>query len=164
MGKSWTPDSWQNLTAAQQPGWEKSDGYSKVISEITNYPPLVFAGEVRALKQQLADAARGDGFLIQGGDCAETFDDFRADSIRDKLKILLQMSVILTYGASCNVVKLGRIAGQFAKPRSSDTETRDGLELPSYRGDAVMILNLLRKIENQILNDYYEPIINPLLP
>jgi 3-deoxy-7-phosphoheptulonate synthase len=110
MGKSWTPDSWQNLTASQQPGWEKSYGYSKVISEITNYPPLVFAGEVRALKQQLADAARGDGFLIQGGDCAETFDDFRADSIRDKLKILLQMSVVLTYGASCNVVKLGRIA------------------------------------------------------
>ena len=135
MGKSWTPDSWQNLTAAQQPGWEKSEEYSKVISEIMNYPPLVFAGEVRALKQQLADAARGDGFLIQGGDCAETFDDFRADSIRDKLKILLQMSVILTYGASCNVVKLGRIAGQFAKPRSSDTETRDGLELPLPRRD-----------------------------
>ena len=145
MGKSWTPDSWQNLTAAQQPGWEKSDGYSKVISEITNYPPLVFAGEVRALKQQLADAARGDGFLIQGGDCAETFDDFRADSIRDKLKILLQMSVILTYGASCNVVKLGRIAGQFAKPRSSDTETRDGLELPSYRGDAVNDIKFIEK-------------------
>ena len=145
MGKSWTPDSWQNLTAAQQPGWEKSDGYSKVISEITNYPPLVFAGEVRALKQQLADAARGDGFLIQGGDCAETFDDFRADSIRDKLKILLQMSVILTYGASCNVVKLGRIAGQFAKPRSSDKETRDGLELPSYRGDAVNDIKFIEK-------------------
>ena len=145
MGKSWTPDSWQNLTAAQQPGWEKSDGYSKVISEITNYPPLVFAGEVRALKLELADAARGDGFLIQGGDCAETFDDFRADSIRDKLKILLQMSVILTYGASCNVVKLGRIAGQFAKPRSSDTETRDGLELPSYRGDAVNDIKFIEK-------------------
>ena len=145
MGKSWTPDSWQNLTAAQQPEWEKSDAYSKVISEITNYPPLVFAGEVRALKQQLADAARGDGFLIQGGDCAETFDDFRADSIRDKLKILLQMSVILTYGASCNVVKLGRIAGQFAKPRSSDTETRDGLELPSYRGDAVNDIKFIEK-------------------
>ena len=145
MGKSWTPDSWQNLVAAQQPGWEKYDAYSKVISEIMNYPPLVFAGEVRALKQQLADAARGNGFLIQGGDCAETFDDFRADSIRDKLKILLQMSVILTYGASCNVVKLGRIAGQFAKPRSSDTETRDGLELPSYRGDAVNDIKFIEK-------------------
>ena len=141
MGKSWTPDSWKILPAEQQPGWEKSEAYSKVISEISGYPPLVFAGEVMALKQQLGDAAQGNGFLIQGGDCAETFDDFRADSIRDKLKILLQMSVVLTYGASCNVVKLGRIAGQFAKPRSANTETRDGIELPSYRGDAVNNIN-----------------------
>ena len=141
MGKSWTPDSWKILSAEQQPDWEKSEAYSKVISEISGYPPLVFAGEVRALKQQLGDAAQGNGFLIQGGDCAETFDDFRADSIRDKLKILLQMSVVLTYGASCNVVKLGRIAGQFAKPRSANTETRDGIELPSYRGDAVNDIN-----------------------
>ena len=141
MGKSWTPDSWKILPAEQQPDWEKSEAYSKVISEISGYPPLVFAGEVRALKQQLGDAARGNRFLIQGGDCAETFDDFRADSIRDKLKILLQMSVVLTYGASCNVVKLGRIAGQFAKPRSANTETRDGIELPSYRGDAVNDIN-----------------------
>ena len=141
MGKSWTPDSWKILPAEQQPDWEKSEAYSKVISEISGYPPLVFAGEVRALKQQLGDAAQGNGFLIQGGDCAETFDDFRADSIRDKLKILLQMSVVLTYGASCNVVKLGRIAGQFAKPRSANTETRGGIELPSYRGDAVNDIN-----------------------
>ena len=141
MGKSWTPDSWKILPAEQQPDWEKSEAYSKVISEISGYPPLVFAGEVRELKQQLGDAAQGNGFLIQGGDCAETFDDFRADSIRDKLKILLQMSVVLTYGASCNVVKLGRIAGQFAKPRSANTETRDGIELPSYRGDAVNDIN-----------------------
>ena len=141
MGKSWTPDSWKILPAEQQPDWEKSEAYSKVISEISGYPPLVFAGEVMALKQQLGDAAQGNGFLIQGGDCAETFDDFRADSIRDKLKILLQMSVVLTYGASCNVVKLGRIAGQFAKPRSANTETRDGIELPSYRGDAVNNIN-----------------------
>jgi 3-deoxy-7-phosphoheptulonate synthase len=141
MGKSWTPDSWKILPAEQQPDWEKSEAYSKVISEISGYPPLVFAGEVRALKQQLGDAAQGNGFLIQGGDCAETFDDFRADSIRDKLKIILQMSVVLTYGASCNVVKLGRIAGQFAKPRSANTETRDGIELPSYRGDAVNNIN-----------------------
>ena len=141
MGKSWTPDSWKILPVEQQPDWEKSETYSKVISEISGYPPLVFAGEVRALKQQLGDAAQGNGFLIQGGDCAETFDDFRADSIRDKLKILLQMSVVLTYGASCNVVKLGLIAGQFAKPRSANTETRDGIELPSYRGDAVNDIN-----------------------
>ncbi|SVB42649.1 uncharacterized protein METZ01_LOCUS195503 [marine metagenome] len=137
MGNSWSPESWQEFAAAQQPNWGKIDEYSKVISEISNYPPLVFAGEVRDLKQQLSDAAQGNGFLIQGGDCAETFTDFNADSIRDKLKILLQMSVVLTYGASCNIVKLGRIAGQFAKPRSSNTEIRDGIELLSYRGDAV---------------------------
>ena len=137
MGNSWTPESWQKLTAEQQPDWENNKDYLKVLSEISNYPPLVFAGEARALKQQLADAAQGNGFLIQGGDCAETFGDFRANSIRDKLKILLQMSVILTYGASCNVVKLGRIAGQFAKPRSANIETRDGINLQSYRGDAV---------------------------
>ena len=137
MGNSWTPESWKKLTAEQQPDWENNKDYLKVLSEISNYPPLVFAGEVRALKQQLADAAQGNGFLIQGGDCAETFGDFRANSIRDKLKILLQMSVILTYGASCNVVKLGRIAGQFAKPRSANIETRDGINLQSYRGDAV---------------------------
>lgn len=149
MGNSWTPDSWKHLTAAQQPDWENSKGYSKVISELSSYPPLVFAGEVRALKQQLGDAAQGNGFLIQGGDCAETFDDFRADSIRDKLKILLQMSVVLTYGASCNVVKLGRIAGQFAKPRSTNTETRDGIELPSYRGDAVNDINFNEESRKQ---------------
>ncbi|SVD65201.1 uncharacterized protein METZ01_LOCUS418055, partial [marine metagenome] len=137
MGTPWTPESWKKFTSEQQPGWENNKDYTKVLSEIATYPPLVFAGEVRALKQQLADAAQGNGFLIQGGDCAETFNDFKANSIRDKLKILLQMSVVLTYGASCNVVKLGRIAGQFAKPRSSDTETRKGINLPSYRGDAV---------------------------
>ncbi len=137
MGKSWNPNSWLKLKANQQPDWEKLDNYSKIISELSSYPPLVFAGEVRSLKNQLAETAQGNGFLIQGGDCAETFADFNADSIRDKLKIILQMSVVLTYGASCNVVKLGRIAGQFAKPRSSNTEYRDDLELPSYRGDAV---------------------------
>jgi 3-deoxy-7-phosphoheptulonate synthase len=149
MGNSWTPDSWKHLTAAQQPDWENSKGYTKVVSELSSYPPLVFAGEVRALKQQLGDAAQGNGFLIQGGDCAETFDDFRADSIRDKLKILLQMSVVLTYGSSCNVVKLGRIAGQFAKPRSTNTETRDGIELPSYRGDAVNDINFNEESRKQ---------------
>ena len=145
MGNSWTTESWQKLTAAQQPDWKKNKDYTKVLSKISNYPPLVFAEEVRALKQQLGDAAQGNGFLIQGGDCAETFLDFRADSIRDKLKILLQMSVVLTYGASCNVVKLGRIAGQFAKPRSSNTETREGIKLPSYRGDAVNDINFDEK-------------------
>ena len=137
MGKAWTPKSWHNLIAEQQPDWGNTETYNKVIQEITKYPPLVFAGEVRALKQYLAEAAKGKGFLIQGGDCAETFDKFQADTIKDKLNILLQMSVVLTYGASCNVVKVGRIAGQFAKPRSANTELREGVELPSYRGDAV---------------------------
>ena len=150
MGKTWTPESWQKLTAEQQPKWPDLDNYKTVLSEISQYPPLVFAGEVRALKQQLAEAAKGNGFIIQGGDCAETFAEFRADPIRDKLKILLQMSVVLTYGASCNVVKIGRIAGQFAKPRSADTETRDGTELPSYRGDAVNDINFNEK--NRIPN------------
>ncbi len=145
MGNTWTPESWQSLIADQQPDWNNKETYNKVIHEIGKYPPLVFAGEVRALKQHLAEAAQGRGFLIQGGDCAETFSEFQANTIRDKLKILLQMSVILTYGASCNVIKIGRIAGQFAKPRSSDTETRGGIELPSYRGDAVNDIEFIEK-------------------
>ena len=145
MRKTWTPKSWENYEAAQQPNWDNAESYKKIIQEITKYPPLVFAGEVRALKQHLAEAAQGKGFLIQGGDCAETFDKFQADTIKNKLKILLQMSVILTYGASCNVIKIGRIAGQFAKPRSADKEIRDGIELPSYRGDAVNDLEFTKK-------------------
>ena len=137
MSTEWTLDSWKKFIAEQQPNWTDNQLVQKVNNEISLYQPLVFSGEVRTLKQNLADAAQGNGFLIQGGDCAETFNDFKADSIRDKLKILLQMSVVLTYGASCNVIKVGRIAGQFAKPRSSDTETRGEQTLPSYRGDAV---------------------------
>ena len=137
MSTEWTLESWKKFVAEQQPNWTDNELVQKVNNEISLYPPLVFSGEVRTLKQNLADAAQGNGFLIQGGDCAETFNDFTADSIRDKLKILLQMSVVLTYGASCNVIKVGRIAGQFAKPRSSDTETRGEQTLPSYRGDAV---------------------------
>ena len=137
MSTEWTLESWKKFIAEQQPNWTDKQLVQKVNNEISLYPPLVFSGEVRTLRQNLADAAQGNGFLIQGGDCAETFNDFKADSIRDKLKILLQMSVVLTYGASCNVIKVGRIAGQFAKPRSSDTETRGEQTLPSYRGDAV---------------------------
>ena len=137
MKKDWTLDSWKKHKAAQQPDWGKTEQYLTVINKIKNYPPLVFAGEVRALKEQLSSAAQGQGFLIQGGDCAETFENFKADIIKDKLKVLLQMSLVLTYGASCNVIKVGRIAGQFAKPRSADMEKRGTIELPSYRGDAV---------------------------
>lgn len=148
MRNTWTPESWQTLKAEQQPKWGNKDAYNKVIEEITQFPPLVFAGEVRMLKDQLSEAAQGNGFLIQGGDCAETFNEFRADIIRDKLKILLQMSVVLTYGASCNVIKVGRIAGQFAKPRSADTEIRGGMTLPSYRGDAVNDIEFTEKSRN----------------
>ena len=137
MTKEWTLKSWQEFKAEQQPGWETTTNYSSVLNKIKNYPPLVFAGEVRALKEQLANAAQGKGFLIQGGDCAETFENFKADIIKNKLKVLLQMSLVLTYGASCNIIKVGRIAGQFAKPRSSNMEKRGTIELPSYRGDAV---------------------------
>jgi len=137
MSTEWTLESWKKYIAKQQPNWPNQSLVTKVNNEITTYPPLVFAGEVRTLKKYLADAAQGKAFVIQGGDCAETFTNFNADSIRDKLKILLQMSVILNYGASCNVIKVGRIAGQFAKPRSSNFETRGKDTFPSYRGDAV---------------------------
>jgi 3-deoxy-7-phosphoheptulonate synthase len=134
---TWTPESWRRLHAAQQPDWPDPDDLARVTMELSAQPPLVFAGEARHLRDQLASVARGDAFLLQGGDCAETFAAFSADAIRDKLKILLQMAVVLTYGAQLPVVKVGRIAGQFAKPRSSPNERRGDHVLPSYRGDAV---------------------------
>jgi 3-deoxy-7-phosphoheptulonate synthase len=126
-----------SLPAAQQPRWPDSAALSEVVAELAGYPPLVFAGECDNLKERLGAVARGEAFLLQGGDCAEIFADSGADAIRNKVKTLLQMAVVLTYGARVPVVKIGRIAGQFAKPRSSDTETRDGVTLPAYRGDAV---------------------------
>ncbi len=134
---TWTPDIWQNYPARQQPSWPDLSVLNQVLSELRGFPPLVFAGEIRKLKQHFADASQGKCFIVQGGDCAETFDEFSADAIRDKLKILLQMSVILSYSTSRKVVKIGRIAGQFAKPRSLDFEVRQGHKLPIYRGDAV---------------------------
>ncbi len=136
----WSPSSWSALPASQQPAWPDPDALSMALREIEAQPPLVFAGEARQLRDDLARVARGEAILLQGGDCAETFDAFSADAIRDKFKVLLQMAVVLTYGAQMPVVKVGRIAGQFAKPRSADTETRDGVTLPSYRGDAVNAL------------------------
>src|SRR3954464_14889217 len=123
--------------AAQQPDWPDLAVVADVVEQLRVLPPLVFAGECDALKARLGEVARGEAFLLQGGDCAETFVDSTADAIRDKIKTLLQMAVILTYGAQVPIVKVGRIAGQFAKPRSVDTETRDGVTLPAYRGDAV---------------------------
>jgi 3-deoxy-7-phosphoheptulonate synthase len=123
--------------AAQQPDWPDRDVLADVVAQLGALPPLVFAGECDQLTERLGEVARGEAFLLQGGDCAETFADSTADAIRNKIKTLLQMAVVLTYGARVPVVKVGRIAGQFAKPRSADTETRDGRTLPSYRGDAV---------------------------
>jgi 3-deoxy-7-phosphoheptulonate synthase len=135
--RPWTPDAWQGRPAGQQPEWPDATALDAALRVLSGFPPLVFAGEARALRAELAAVSRGEAFLLQGGDCAETFAAFSGDAIRDKLKVLLQMAVVLTYGAQLPVVKLGRIAGQFAKPRSSPTETVDGVTLPAYRGDAV---------------------------
>jgi 3-deoxy-7-phosphoheptulonate synthase len=129
--------SWLSLPAAQQPEWPDSEALHKVLADLASYPPLVFAGECDQLRTRLGAVARGEAFLLQGGDCAEAFDAVSADHIRNKLKTLLQMAVVLTYAASVPVVKVGRIAGQYSKPRSKSTETRDGVTLPVYRGDSV---------------------------
>jgi 3-deoxy-7-phosphoheptulonate synthase len=130
-------DNYLNLEAKQQPTWDSEILLEQVKQELAAQPPLVFAGEVDTLKKRIADAAKGEGFILQGGDCAETFADATADRIRNRIKTVLQMAVVLMYGSSLPVVKMGRMAGQFAKPRSSDTETRGDLTLPAYRGDAV---------------------------
>jgi 3-deoxy-7-phosphoheptulonate synthase len=137
MSESWSPSSWRDRPALQQPEWPDPTVLAEVREELSILPPLVFAGEARSLKDGLARVARGEAFLLQAGDCAESFRQFTADTIRDKLKVILQMAVVLTYAAGMPVVKLGRIAGQFAKPRSSDQETQEGTNLPSFRGHAV---------------------------
>jgi 3-deoxy-7-phosphoheptulonate synthase len=133
----WSPDSWRAYPAAQQPDWPDAGALDRALDELRALPPLVFAGEARTLTEALGDAAAGRAFVLQAGDCAESFDAFSANTIRDKLKVILQMAVVLTYGSGVPTVKIGRIAGQFAKPRSSPTETREGIELPSFRGDMV---------------------------
>ncbi|MBF0192546.1 MAG: 3-deoxy-7-phosphoheptulonate synthase class II [Magnetococcales bacterium] len=133
----WHPQSWKQFPALQQPDWPNAQTLEETCGNLSRYPPLVFAGEVRALKEHLAKVSRGEAFLLQGGDCAESFNDFTANSIRDKLKVLLQMAVILTHGISKPVIKVGRIAGQYAKPRSSPFETQNGVSLPSFRGESV---------------------------
>jgi 3-deoxy-7-phosphoheptulonate synthase len=134
-----SPDapSWPTLPAAQQPDWPDQRVVDEVVAHLRTLPPLVFAGECDNLRASLAEAARGRAFVLQGGDCAETFDAVGADAIRAKLKTVLQMAIVLTYGASLPVVKVGRIAGQYAKPRTAPTEVREGAELPAYRGDMV---------------------------
>ena len=129
--------SWRDLPAAQQPDWPDPRRLQQVTGELAGLPPLVFAGECDVLRERLAAVARGEAFVLQGGDCAETFAGATADAVRAKLQTLLQMAVVLTYGASVPIVKIGRLAGQFAKPRTRPTESHDGTELPVYRGDAI---------------------------
>jgi 3-deoxy-7-phosphoheptulonate synthase len=137
MSKNWTPDSWRSKPIRQVPTYQDEALVKSVEKDLGDFPPLVFAGEARNLKKQLAEVSEGRGFLLQGGDCAESFAEFHPNNIRDTFKVLLQMAVVLTYGANRPVVKVGRLAGQFAKPRSADMETIDGVELPSYRGDII---------------------------
>ena len=141
MTEQWTPDSWRGLPIRQVPGYSDEAALTRVEETLHNFPPLVFAGEARRLEERLAAVAVGKAFLLQGGDCAESFAEFHPNNIRDMFKVLLQMAVVLTFGAGCPVVKLGRLAGQFAKPRSSDTETQNGKTLPSYRGDIINSLD-----------------------
>ncbi|MES2712118.1 MAG: 3-deoxy-7-phosphoheptulonate synthase class II [Pseudomonadota bacterium] len=135
--RGWSPESWRQMPIRQVPDYPDMAALAAMEAKIARFPPLVFAGEARRLKAALARAGEGQAFVLQGGDCAEGFPDFTANTIRDTFRVLLQMAVVLTFGASLPVVKLGRMAGQFAKPRSSDTETKDGVTLPSYRGDII---------------------------
>jgi 3-deoxy-7-phosphoheptulonate synthase len=137
MSDKWTPESWRGLPIRQVPGYADEVALKGVEATLHRFPPLVFAGEARRLTERLAAVAEGKSFLLQGGDCAESFAEFYPDNIRDMFKVLLQMAVVLTFGGGVPVVKVGRLAGQFAKPRSSDTETQNGITLPSYRGDII---------------------------
>ena len=137
MAREWTPDSWQEFEARHLPRYEDPDALDAATGALESHPPLVFAGEARALKADLAEVAEGRAFLLQGGDCAESFAEFHPNNIRDTFRVLLQMAVVMTFASKKPVVKVGRMAGQFAKPRSSDTETQGDVTLPSYFGDNV---------------------------
>ena len=145
MTHKWTPESWRKKTALQLPNYPDKSALKETEGELSKMPPLVFAGEARSLQKSLGDVALGKGFLLQGGDCAESFAEFNANKIRDTFRVILQMAVVMTYSGSMPIVKVGRIAGQFAKPRSSDTETKDNVALPSYRGDIINALDFTEK-------------------
>ncbi|RAX58834.1 3-deoxy-7-phosphoheptulonate synthase class II [Helicobacter monodelphidis] len=157
---TWTPKSWRNFKIQQQPTYPNQTLLQNVEKELSGYPPLVFAGEVRSLKQCLAKATKGEAFLLQGGDCAESFSEFNAINIRDMFKVILQMAVVLTFAGKCPIVKVGRLAGQFAKPRSSDTETINGVTLPSYRGDNINSIDFNKESREpdpqRILHAYHQ--------
>src|ERR1700740_2922508 len=137
MSERWTPDGWRTRPVLQMPQYPDVKALADVEAQLASFPPLVFAGEARNLKKALARVATGEAFLLQGGDCAESFAEHGANNIRDFFRVFLQMAVVLTYAGAVPIVKIGRIAGQFAKPRSSSTEKLNGVELPSYRGDIV---------------------------
>ncbi|MEM6796473.1 MAG: 3-deoxy-7-phosphoheptulonate synthase class II [Acidobacteriota bacterium] len=143
--QKWTPESWQQLNAKQQPNYEDPEELLDAVQRLAKLPPLVTSWEIESLKSQLAEAVEGERFLLQGGDCAELFDECESSIIANKLKILLQMSLVLTHGGKRRVIRVGRFAGQYAKPRSSDLETRDGQTLPSYRGDLVNHIEFTEK-------------------
>ncbi|HAG67337.1 MAG TPA: 3-deoxy-7-phosphoheptulonate synthase class II, partial [Acidimicrobium sp.] len=137
MTRNWTPSSWQSMPAVQQPQWPDTGDLERALKQISTFPPLVFAGEARSLQAALGQVASGNAFLLQAGDCAESFEEFTAVNIREKLRVILQMAVMLTYSMGVPVVKVGRIAGQFAKPRSANTEKVGNIELPVFRGHMV---------------------------
>jgi 3-deoxy-7-phosphoheptulonate synthase len=134
---SWSPSSWREFPIKQQPIYKDKEALLEIEKQLSSFPPLIFAGEARNLKKDLARAGRGEAFIIQGGDCAESFEAFNADTIKNLFKLILQMSVVVAYSSGKSVVKIGRVAGQFAKPRSSDFEEKNGVKLPSYRGDII---------------------------
>ncbi|MGB5871575.1 MAG: 3-deoxy-7-phosphoheptulonate synthase, partial [Albidovulum sp.] len=137
MTETWNKSDWRKLPRVQMPDYTDVAALNAVEAQLAKYPPLVFAGEARKLKKALGEVSAGRAFLLQGGDCAESFSEFSADNIRDTFKVILQMAIVLTWGAKVPVVKIGRVAGQFAKPRSAGTEVIGGVELPSYRGDII---------------------------
>ena len=157
----WRPDSWREKPVRQIPDFPDSAALAAAEKTLRGYPPLVFAGEARSLTAHLAEVAAGRAFLLQGGDCAESFAEFHPDNIRDMFRVMLQMAVVLTFGAACPVVKVGRMAGQFAKPRSADTETIDGVTLDSYRGDMVNGMEFTaeaRRPDPQRMIQGYQPV------
>ena len=149
---SWTPSSWRNFPIKQQPTYQDQNLLKTVEEKLSSFPPIIFAAEARRLKSKLARAGRGEAFLLQGGDCAESFSDFDAESIKNLFKLMLQMNMVLMYSTGKPVIKVGRIAGQFAKPRSSDFEEIDGVKLPSYRGDIINGMKFTE--EDRIPNPY----------
>ncbi|MCB9963314.1 MAG: 3-deoxy-7-phosphoheptulonate synthase class II [Rhodospirillales bacterium] len=156
----WTPDSWRRKPALQLPNYPDQVALQQAEAKLAKMPPLVFAGEAATLKKRLASVSEGKAFLLQGGDCAESFAEFSAIKIRDTFRVMLQMAVVLTFGGGMPVVKVGRVAGQFAKPRSSDTETKEGVSLPSYRGDIINDLDFTESARvpdpNRMLDAYHQ--------